>query len=101
MISGRTECALAVLAAFCVLVVFFFPALQGPYPAVHGPVTALLSLRAAPRLRLGIIRNGVRPIYARAARVRVAMLALRRADFFLPYFGPENFSAALGSILRC
>jgi hypothetical protein len=99
MISGRTECALAVLAAFCVLVVFFFPALQGPYPAVHGPVTALLSLRAA--LRLGIIRNGVRPIYARAARVRVAMLALQRADFFLLYFGPENFSAALGSILRC
>ena len=29
MISGRTECALAVLATFCVLVVFFFPGRSG------------------------------------------------------------------------
>jgi hypothetical protein len=101
MISGRTEWALAVLAAFCVLVVFFFPALQGPYPAVHGPVTALLSLRAAARLRLGIVRDGLKPIYAQAARLRVTMLALRRADFFVLHFEPESSSAALGSILRC
>jgi hypothetical protein len=101
MISGRTECALAVLAVFCVLIVFFFPALQGPYPAVHGPVTALLSLRAAARLRLGIMGNGLRAICARVARARVIMVALQRAEFLVFHFAPESSSAALGSILRC
>jgi hypothetical protein len=101
MISGRTEWALAVLAAFCVLVVFFFPALQGPYPAVHGPVTALLSLRAAARLRLGIMTKGMRAICARLARARVIMPVLQRADFFGLHFEPESSLAALGSILRC
>lgn len=101
MTSVRTECSLAVLAVFCVLVVFFFPALQGPYPAVHGPVTALLSLRAAARLRLGIMGNSLRAICTRVARARVMMLGLRRAEFFVCHFEPESSSAALGSIFRC
>ena len=101
MISGRTEYALAVLAVFCVLVVFFFPALQGPYPAVHGPVTALLSLRAAARLRLGVMRNSLRAISARVARARVIMPARQRSDSCVLYFEPESPLAALGSILRC
>jgi hypothetical protein len=100
MISGRTECALAVLAAFCVLLVFFFPALQGPYPAVHGPVTALLSLRAAARLRLGTMRKNLKAISAQVSRTRSTVPAICRADFFVLHFQPESSSAALRSILR-
>jgi hypothetical protein len=98
MISGRTEW---VLAAFCVLVVFFLPALQGPYPAVHGPATALLSLRAAARLRLDAMRDRLRAIPARVARARAIMPALLRSEFLLLHFEPESCSDALGSILRC
>lgn len=101
MISGRTECALAVLATFCVLAVFFFPAPQGPYPAVYGPVTALLSLRAAARLRLDAMRNSLRLMSARVARARAIMPARLRSEFLVLHFEPENSSAALGSILRC
>ena len=101
MISRRTEWALAVLAAFCVLVVSFFPALQGPYPAVHGPMTALLSLRAAARLRLDAMRNNLRAIPARVARSPAIMPARLRSEFLVLHFEPENASAALGSILRC
>ena len=45
--SGRIGCELAVLALLCVLTVYFFPAMQGPYSVVHGPATALLAARAA------------------------------------------------------
>jgi hypothetical protein len=101
MISGRTEWALAVLAAFCVLVVFFFPALQGPYPAVHGPVTALLSLRAAARLRLDAMRNSLRLIAAPVSRIPASMPALLRSEFVVLHSEMESSSAAFGSILRC
>ena len=36
--------------------IFFFPAMQGPYSVVHGPVTALLAARAASGLRVAIVR---------------------------------------------
>ena len=101
MISGRTECALAVLAGFCVLVVFFFPALQGPYPAVHGPVTALWSLRAAARLRLDAMRNSLRLMSARVACARATVPVLLPSEFLVLHCGPESSSAAWGSILRC
>lgn len=42
---------LAVLVLLCVTVLFFCPAPVGPYPAVHGPVTALQSIRALWKLR--------------------------------------------------
>lgn len=38
----------------CLLSLFFFPATVGPYPAVHGPVTALQAMRLAVRLRNAI-----------------------------------------------
>lgn len=59
MTSGRTGRAIAVLAVLGVLGIFFFPAIQGPYPAVHGPVSALLSARAAAGLRMAIVRAGL------------------------------------------
>ena len=67
MTPGRIACVLAVGAAVCVLASFFFPGIEGPYPAVHGPVTALLSIRAAARLRVRI-RAGIE-----AMRIRLGL----------------------------
>ena len=61
MSVGRIACGLAVVAVLCVLGIFFFPVINGPgpYSAVHGPVTALLSIRAAVRLRTIIVQTGL------------------------------------------
>lgn len=59
MILRRIGCELAVLAVLvvlCVAVLFFFPAIDGPYSAVNGPVTALQSAQAAARLRIAIFQ---------------------------------------------
>lgn len=42
--------ALALLAVLCILSIFFFPAHQGPYSVIHGPVTALRAMVLAFRL---------------------------------------------------
>lgn len=52
---GWELAVLALLALVCVGAIFFFPALQGPYSAVNGPVTALQSAQAAARLRVAIV----------------------------------------------
>ena len=59
MILGRMIYALAFIAVFCVLTVFFFHAMEGPYSVVHGPVTALLSARAALGMRMAIVQAGL------------------------------------------
>jgi hypothetical protein len=101
MTPGRIGCALAVLAVLCVLTVFFFPAMQGPYPAIHGPVTALLSMRAASRLRLGIVMVGLSAIRGWAFCVRLSSLPVTSAGFTLSQVKLSGFSAGCASILRC
>ena len=59
MISGHIGCELAVLTVLCVLMIFFFPLMQGPYSVVHGPVTALQAARAAARLRINIVQGAL------------------------------------------
>jgi hypothetical protein len=59
MTSGRIACELAVMAVLCVLMIFLFPAMQGPYSVVHGPATALQAARAAARLRIAIGHGGL------------------------------------------
>ena len=46
MIRRHLGYELAVLAIVGTLAIFFFPAVTGPYPIVHGPVTALRAMRA-------------------------------------------------------
>ena len=53
---GWELAVVAVLVVLCVAVVFFFPAMDGPYSAVNGPVTALQSAQAAARLRVAIVQ---------------------------------------------
>jgi hypothetical protein len=62
MIPGRIGCELAVLAVLCVLTIFLFPAMQGPYSVVHGPATALQAARAAARLRIAIVQGAFRSL---------------------------------------
>jgi hypothetical protein len=53
-ISGQLAYDIAVVAMVCVLSIFFLPLAHGPYSAVHGPVTALRSLRTKLCLQLSM-----------------------------------------------
>jgi hypothetical protein len=101
MSMDRIECSLAALAVLCVLTIFFFPAMQGPYPVVHGPVTALLSVRAAAALRFRIVRAALSSWRERLRRT-CAPLAL---SFWIPFsaadFQVDSLAAGCSSILRC
>lgn len=57
MIPNRSGRELAVLGVLGVLTIFLFPAMQGPYSAVNGPVTALQAARAAASLQAAIVRG--------------------------------------------
>jgi hypothetical protein len=56
MLSGRHGCEIAVLTVICVLMIFLFPLMHGPYSVLHGPVTALRAARAGVHLRLAIVQ---------------------------------------------
>jgi len=96
---NQIEDALALIAVFCVLSIFFFPAISGPYSVVHGPVTALLAARAAAGLRMSIA--GVRVVRDRLAgshfvRAQSVWMAIPFLEF------PSNsLSAECSSVLRC
>ena len=63
MIAGRIGCELAVVAVLCVLTIFLFPAMQGPYSVVNGPGTALQAIRAAARMRKLIMQAAFRSLW--------------------------------------
>jgi len=96
---SQIEGALALIAVFCVLSIFFFPAISGPYSVVHGPVTALLAARAAAGLRMSIA--GVRVVRDRLAGAHVARpQSVWTAIPFLEF--PNNsLTAECSSVLRC
>ena len=90
--------ALVLIAIFCVLAVFFFPTLEGPYSAVNGPVTALLSARAAAGLRSAIVCAGLTglPLWF-VQSIAVFFVVL----FIVAESVPIDESAGQASILRC
>jgi len=97
MTLGRIGCALAVVAVFCVLGIFFFPAMQGPYSVVHGPVTALLAARAAAGLRSAIVYSGLN-----ALRIWLSFaLVISWASGSVLEFDPGTLSPGYSPILRC
>jgi hypothetical protein len=111
MYSGRIERNLlvpTVVALLCVLTIFFFPAMQGPYSVVHGPVTALLSARAADGLRMTIVQAGLKPVrsslgYARLAQTLSCSLLFATA-FGCAISGADSDTSEAGGnmlILRC
>jgi len=100
MAPGRIAYALAVLAVLCVLTVFFFPGMEGPYSAVHGPVTALLSIRAAARLRV-LIRAGVTGLRVWFACTYVMAISLAAIPNAFAEFVPRSLNEASAAVLRC
>jgi hypothetical protein len=96
---NRIGGALAVIAVVCVLSIFFFPAMRGPYSVVHGPVTALLAARAAVGLRMAIA--GVRVVRDRMGCVRMPLA--RSVWTSLPFteFRVSSLSTTSSAVLRC
>jgi hypothetical protein len=50
---------LALLTILCIVGLFFFPAAVGSYTSVHGPVSALLAVRAAMRVHWAMAIAGL------------------------------------------
>lgn len=101
MNSGRIGCELAMLAVVCVLTIFLFPAMQGPYSAVNGPVTALQAARTAIRLRKAMVQSALQSL-----RHRLAAPGLAAPAFFswMSLCETELHSGSLPectSVLRC
>ena len=94
MTLGRIGCDVAVLAVLCILTIFLFPALQGPYSAVHGPVTSLQSLRAARRFWSSIIQAALAS-YAQASLLIFSWMSFSNAD------SPSAATPACIAVLRC
>jgi len=97
MISGRTGCNLAVLATLCVLMVFLFPAVQGPYSVVHGPATALQAARAAVRLRVAIAQAALGSVSNYPISLLVFMTWMSPSQAELRSVGFSGYD----TILRC
>jgi len=97
MIPGRIGCELAVVAVLCVLTIFLFPAMQGPYSVVHGPATALQAARAAARLRIAIVQGAFRSLGDGLISPLVVLgwMPLCEADFH------SGALAGCNTILRC
>lgn len=101
MTPGRVACGLALLAVFCVLGIFFFPVMDGPYSAVHGPVTALLSIRAAARLRMTIVRAGLTAIRGWFGKVGTVLTAFSSISFETGISDLDSPPTEFSTVLRC
>jgi hypothetical protein len=95
-ISRQLSYEFALVAILCTVTLLLFPAVQGPYSAVHGPVTALLSLKAKVFLCLTLL---LAAMHLFACCVAVCHLALRISldgPFLLAAFDSEH-----AAVLRC
>ena len=94
MTLGRIGCDVAVLAVLCILTIFLFPAHQGSYSAVHGPVTSLQALRAARRFWNSIVQAALASI-AQASLLIFSWMSFSNADF------SSTAVPACSAVLRC
>jgi hypothetical protein len=96
MISGRIGDLLALLALVCVLTIFLFPAIEGPYSVVHGPASALLAVRAAAKVRTAIAGAASRSVdVLTSPLVALCRMLVVEPDIHVPAL-PER-----SAILRC
>lgn len=95
MISRHFAFGLVTVALLCVVSIFLFPATTGPYSAVHGPASTLVSLRARMRLRWAMALTAL-------SLIRIQLLLTmdwvdsKPPSQFTPFGVPPS-----GSILRC
>ena len=82
-------------AAVCVLLLFFFPVLQGPFQATHGPTTDFRAKEASVFLLLAIVLAG----HAVLSRVRLHGLHVLNH----PEAGPISRTNSVPgpAVLRC
>ena len=97
MISGRIGCELALVTVFCVLMIFFFPLMQGPYSVVNGPATVFQAARAAARLRIVIMPGALNSLgnFLISPLVILSWMLLSQAEFRSASLPEYN------TILRC
>ena len=86
---------IAVVAMVCVVSIFFTPLAEGPYSAVHGPVTALRSLRNKLWLVFSMYLASL-PVLA--AHLRVLAGGPSSASRMLP---APAVPSELSAVLRC
>ena len=101
MLAYRIEGSFAVLAVVCVLAIFFFPAVQGPYSVVHGPVTALLSLRASAALRVRTAKSALITLKHRLRRSESVTQRIFGNAQVISEVRSEVGSSACNSTIRC
>jgi hypothetical protein len=97
MTSDHIGSEMVVLTVLCVLSIFIFPAVQGPYSAVNGPATAFQASRAATRVRMAMVQSALSSLGSRLVSPLVVLswVAAPDADF-------QAFSLPGSStILRC
>ena len=82
---------------FCVLTIFLFPVMQGPYSAVNGPVSALQATRNAARVRLSIVQSALKSL---GNILALSLVFLFYMGIVLADSEPASFPAC-DSILRC
>jgi hypothetical protein len=94
---GWELAVLVILAVLCVGVIFFFPAIQGPYSAVNGPVTAFQSARAAARVRVAIVLAA----FSLISVFQIPQLACVRSAIVVSVEPQGPSFSDCGTILRC
>jgi hypothetical protein len=97
MAARLVRICIGCFAGICVLLLFFFPLVHGPFQATHGPTTAFRARKVFMVLLLSIASaaNGV------LSRIRAAMeTAYRGSDRKNETF-PDLLSSREAAILRC
>ena len=84
---------IVVLTTICTVAIFLFPAASGPYSAVHGPVTALLSFRLRLKFCLGMALAALRSL----GGALVSSFQATWQEIFSPQLVPPRQMA----VLRC
>jgi hypothetical protein len=95
-LSRQLSYEFVLVAILCTFALFLFPAVQGPYSAVHGPVTALLSLKAKVFLCLALL---LAAMHLLTRFVAVCHPALRIQLDGLVF--PASFDSDHAAVLRC
>jgi len=84
--------------AVCVLLLFLFPLVQGPFQATHGPNTAFRARRALIILVLSIMRCGMSVFGKLSASAMVLACGVAMLHQFTKRLHPDPLDSM---ILRC
>jgi hypothetical protein len=98
MLTSLCGRCLGILAVVCVLLLLFFPLMSGPFPATHGPVTALRARRYFLALLFSMITASRRCFTALLPVFRVLLPLCQRSGEDGPEAVPMFCSR---SVLRC